>query len=236
MRFTVIASLLMVAVTIGVTPGLRMDLVQLLRGFVPGAEEAGSEPAGDRLARIPHRVLESLPDAAAGSTEAQSAPRRLAVGLNDLAPAAGPQSGSMAADDPGALQLAALPPSADPLHDTEILRLSELAPAARPDQPPLDEQLPAIDPQTVALFVAIGSYDSLREAAAVVRRHAEWDPMVHKAVMNERLRHVVVLGPFESHDVGPVLSRLREAGIAEPWPLAVQLRPGLRVKGLDLFG
>ncbi len=249
MRFTAIATLLMVAVTIAVTPALRMDLLRLLGGAVETQDETqaesqtrtGAGDTGQRLAEIPRQVLDSLPVASragADARPAEPAQRRMALDLNALAPAAGPDSG---ADAAGSLQVAALPPVSDPLHDSEIFRLSDLAPAAPPTPAPatdfragVDPQV--VDPQGVALFVAIGSFDTLREAATLVRRHADWDPMIHRAKMNERMRHVVVLGPFESGDVGAVLKRLRETGIAEPWPLAVQLRPGLEVKGLELLG
>ena len=237
MRFTLIATLLMIGATIGVTPGLRLDLMQMLEGAAPAEGEAAHAAAGQRLSRIPDQVLDSLPEAQPESTEPEPVRQRLTVELNDLSPAAGPGAGEASpAQDIGAVQVAALPPGDEPLHDTEILRLSDLAPAAPHIEAPEDADRARLDPQGFALFVAIGSYESLREAAKVVRRHADWDPMIHKAVLNERLRHVVVLGPFESDDVGAVLERLREAGVAEPWPLAVQLRPGLSLKSLDIFG
>lgn len=230
MRFTALAIFLMIAATVGVTPGLRLDLMQMVGDVASTSPEAAPAPASQQLAGIPRQVLDSLPEAAPPAVAEPADPQRLAVELNDLAPAAGGES------ELGAVQVAALPPVNDPLHDTDILRLSELAPAAPRLEPPALDDRVSVPGEGFALFVAIGSYDGLREAAEVVRRHADWDPMIHRAVMNERMRHVVVLGPFESGDVGAVLKRLRDIGIAEPWPLAVQLRPGLAVKGLDLFG
>ena len=239
MRFTFIATLIMIGVTVGVTPGLRHDLLRLWTDAAPVAKDGGAEPASQRLARIPRRILQSLPEAEPPAEPLAPEPQRLAIDLNDLAPAAGPgqerNDGAYAASL-GAVQVAALPPSADPLHDTELLRLSDLEPAAPAIPGGENGGRAGLEPQGFAVFVAIGSYDGLSEAADAVRRHADWEPMIHKAVMNERLRHVVVLGPFESGDVGAALKRLREIGVTEPWPLAIQLRPGLSVKGLEIFG
>ena len=249
MRFTAIATLLMIGATIGVTPGLRMDLAEIFEIGV-FEQEAADGLARQRLASIPRQVISNLPSSEAAEESGPEAPpqapvetstAQMTAQLNALEPAAGvvldfaspdAAAGSPAAAEGASGQLvASLPPSNDPMHQAEIFRLSDLAPAARPDP-----ALPETDEFSFAVFVAIGSYEDLDEATATLERHAKWDPMIHKAVMNERMRHVVVLGPFLSRDVGEVLARVRKAGIDNPWPLAVRLRPGLSLKTLDLLG
>lgn len=250
MRFTFIAAALMIGVTIGVTPGLRADLARMLAGL---STEREANVARQRLAGIPRRVLASLPEAEPTTilaADSETPEFRLAARLEELAPAAGEEAAPAGAvapgpEEAGMIQVAALPAVDDPLHESEILRLSDLAPAAAPTDDFRVEQgaEPAAGAaQTqeaavpgVALFVAIGSYPDLAAAAETVRRYAAWQPLIHKAVMNERLRHVVVLGPFSGSDIDAAIERARKAGIDDPWPLAVKLQPGLSVKGLDLF-
>ena len=298
MRFVMIAVAIMVVATVATTPKLRSQLADVVLASADSAARdrqaarvAISDIPGTVIARLPlpQEAIPETPEAETGPAREPAPPAAAAAGLNELAPAGGREA-RPADETPGTVQVASLPPIADPLHSGETTMLSDLMPAAdaeaaieatsennwfaadepqeaapapvrasapraaeapSPESPPaaavvkgrprnvetprrlarpqvatLAGETRAADPQASepedgrGHYVVIGSFLERARAQEALLRYDLWQPSVREAMVGDRTRLRVVVGPFARADLGAALETVRALAVPDAWPLS----------------